>query len=336
MDTKTLAYAELLDLAIKAAPEFMETVKKELGYKTRAVKANDSYRNNLPILGKLLCVQRSRFEEMRKNGAVRRDAKFNTYFENLYGEKTMDTQAYSLSITFSAYVLTDRITEEEYDELIPVDALQRASRILSAVNDDLEHPAIAEAVTLLKKRSKKLLKELAELQSRIVETTDGEGEKAITKIVLITKEELEKRQANPGVLECQPIADQLSSSSTGLSAMLSAILAVAHNTSDAGTAQTLCQYPARLDTALGENTVENADKTTTRRFSTEQLFAWRSAGEAPRNITEDDKRADYAAAVALVTEIEESLNANGIDPSDWTDGKASLLGETTPATAVAV
>ena len=142
MDTKTLAYAELLDLAIKAAPEFMETVKKELGYKTRAVKANDSYRNNLPILGKLLCVQRSRFEEMRKNGAVRRDAKFNTYFENLYGEKTMDTQAYSLSITFSAYVLTDRITEEEYDELIPVDALQRASRILSAVNDDLEHPAI--------------------------------------------------------------------------------------------------------------------------------------------------------------------------------------------------
>ena len=320
-------YAELKELAAKASPEFLELLRKQLGLKDRADNARDSYRENIPLCGKMMCIFRADFAAKRA-GALGDNVKFTEHFKGLFG-KAPDTRAFSCCNCYSSFVLTGKFSEEVYDNN-PVDALQRASRIVSAVHDDLEHPAVAEVAALMPRLDTKKLKKLQRIQARIQEVTEGEGDKAVTKVVFISEEELDKQQANPGVVEQQPIADTLASSPSGLSAMLAAIAAVAQTTPDAGTGQILAQYPERLDIALTANVVE-ANGVKTRRFSAEQLMAWRNANQEPAVETEADRRASYEEAKELVAFYKAAFKDAGIKEGDWLQGTASLVGASVPA-----
>ena len=319
-------YADILKVATEAPPEFHEMIKREVKLKVRLADARDTYQENLPHLGKLLCVSKIQFEENKKAGRLPSAMKFAKYFEGLYGEGAMDTRAYSLSNTFDSFVLTGKISEHDYDEGNTVDALQRASRIVTAVGYDLEHAAVAEAAALLKVSDKKKLKKLARIQARIQEVTEGEGEKAVIKIVFISEEELDRQAANPGVTEQQPIADNLAQSPSGLAAMLAAIAAVAQSTNDAGTAQILAQFHERLDTATTANVITAPDGRQSPRWSEEQLMAWNNAKGAIQNKTEEQTRFEYELAVEMVAKTNELLKGARIKKSDWLTGKASLIG----------
>jgi hypothetical protein len=324
MDNKEItSYQELKELAEKANPQFLDMLKKQLRLKEKADNARDSYRENIPLCGKMMCVFRAEFAAKR-GGALADDKSFSEHFKGLFG-KVPDTRAFSCCNTYSSFVLTAKFSEEVYDQN-PVDALQRASRIVAAVHHDLNHPAVAEVAALMPRLDKKKLEKLRRIQARIQNVTTGEGEKAVTSLVFISDEELSKQEANPGATEVQPIADQLSTTPTGLGAMTSAILAVAQTTSDAGTAQILAQFPDRLATALAANMVKGENGVETRRWSAEQLNAWMNAGAAPHQQTEDDTRAEYELALENIKAIDAKLKEAGIKRNDWLEGKKSLVG----------
>ena len=334
METKTLLkFAELQKLATDASPEFMQMVKAQLGMKKTADTARDSYRENIPYAGKLTCVARVQFDEMKAKGGVPKTIQFKDYFKGIYGDEP-DTRVSSCSNTYASYVLTAKITEEVYDGN-PVDALQRASRIVSAVNHDLTHPAVAEVASLLPKLDTKKLKKLARIQARIQEVTTGEGEKAVTTIKFLTEEELDKQLANPGVLETSAMAATLCSTPTGLGACIQELVAIGRTTENKESARALCHLQVQLMGALAEN----VDPAKARRFPVEQLEAWgreltteikvitappAPAAPAPENKKARKRReADEAAAaantiqpadIALLNELEAPIEAPAPEP----------------------
>ena len=64
-------------------------------------------------------------------------------------------------------VLTGKIAESDYDENSS-NAIETTSRVISKVEDDANHPAVAAAASILRQRCRSAIKELKALLDRLI------------------------------------------------------------------------------------------------------------------------------------------------------------------------
>lgn len=333
MEKKQLAYADLVKLAHEATPEFLDLAKGFVKAQKRLDNTREEVNDGVTYNGKVLCVLKADWLTARAEKKVMSHKSFPDHYEALMGHKPHN-KAESCANAFSAYVLSPEtivigkemkdgvevdafgpcprhITEMDYDNCT-AEAIQQASRVVSRVKDNLDHPALAEAASILRVRPAKSIAKLKRLCERIQYVETGEGDKIVTEIKFLTEEELDKQSANPGIVEVAEMANTLASSPTGLSAMVATILAAALTTENADYARQFCE----LNVKLPESLSKNVGKDGKRRFPVEQLMAWGRAvmpPEPPRTL--EMVQDEYMAARELIAAVDEKVGV-GVT-SEW-------------------
>lgn len=127
-------------------------VRETAAIAKRAKDATDVHKSSFPAAGKVICVVRERFIDMREKRMLASTLDFPEFWKNLGGGK-LNNHAQSCSVAFSTYVQTGLITEKDYD-VCPSTLLETAASISTTVGCDPEHSAVKDAAQQLIERGK--------------------------------------------------------------------------------------------------------------------------------------------------------------------------------------
>ena len=154
-DENFLQYAELGRLVMENPDRFAELAKAfNKDDATEETRGNHSCRNQ--YAGKILCAARATWEELRQQARTRHQT-FPDYFEAQNGCRPSN-HGQSCAKTYRNMVLTGKIEEADYDKCSS-EAIETASRIISKVDDEFNHPAVAAAASILRQRSRSAIKD---------------------------------------------------------------------------------------------------------------------------------------------------------------------------------
>lgn len=142
------SFSTLLKLGLAKLTEFAtECVDAH-----RKVKnAQETFKKTAKGVGKVLAAMKVAYAEAQDAGTLSRDTSFEDYHKKVTGEKPWN-HALQCARTFAELVLTDRLTEADYDRRA-ADWLQTASVILGLVKEqgkDLDCDEVKQLVEILK------------------------------------------------------------------------------------------------------------------------------------------------------------------------------------------
>src|SRR5258708_30490596 len=160
--SKALAYAAILKLPITEQDEMAVVYVRG---NARLKDNKDEQKEGAKVIGKLLCALEIRLEAAKKASAIAPNKTLAEFFKDQYGSP-VQTHPLSLQNAFGAYVLTTLITETDYD-CNSGNCLELAARIVTAVNGDLTHEAVAKAAAELTERSNKAARNLRDILATV-------------------------------------------------------------------------------------------------------------------------------------------------------------------------
>jgi hypothetical protein len=171
-------YAELTAVGLAKLTEF---AKQAVGISDKLKADTKTFNMNAKVLGKVVAAMKVRYAEATDSGILPK-LSFAQYHKNV-AKGPVPNHAESCSVTFMNLVLTDRITEDEYD-LCATDWLEKAAAIVSKVLKDgknLDCDEVKQVCDILKKRdADKAAKELRALAKQVkgegasIEAKDGD------------------------------------------------------------------------------------------------------------------------------------------------------------------
>ena len=147
---KELAYAVILGMEI---PQQDELAKQFMADRQKVNTTRTTYKESAKVFGKVACALEVRLNDGKKAHAFAPNKALTDFIADITGQKP-PTHALTLKNTFGGFVLSQLVTEADYD-LNSSNCLELAGRILSAVKGDLTHDAVARAAVQLKERSDK-------------------------------------------------------------------------------------------------------------------------------------------------------------------------------------
>ncbi len=314
-------YAELLRL--------LQTEKRDrFAELARTFNANDDpdetpkiHQNRHKYAGKILCAARTIWEELRKSGQIGRQT-FPDYFETQNGCRPSG-HGQSCAKTYRSLVLTGKIAEADYDENSS-EAIQTTSRVISKVEDDINHPAVAAAALILRQRSRSAIKDLNGLLDRLIK------DPATGQIKLLDETQAAELDARP--LSYSPaleLAFKIAKEGHH-SALVAPLSEIAASTAKLEEARSLAIAAAKILASLSNNRDEHGQ----RRYSDEVIASWKTS-EAPISIvTNESLKVEYSKAKEKVQEIENKLVQAGIVPVQAVTSLALTNSNTIPETEV--
>ena len=201
-------------------------------------------------------------------------------------------------------VLMGKIAESDYDENSS-NAIEFTSRIISKVEDDINHPAVTAAALILRQRGRTTIQELKALFDRLAKDSVT-GQMKLLDQAPAADPTAQPINYSPALELAFKIAKE------GHHSVLAAPLnEMAASTSKLEEARSLAVAATKILTSLSNNRDENGQ----RRFSDEAIASWKSPGASISVVTDESLKADYVAAKKKVQEIEKKLNEAGIAPA---------------------
>jgi hypothetical protein len=231
---------------------------------------------------------------------------FPDYFERTIGCRPSNS-GYSCANAYAAFVLAPegaprRISESNYDDNV-AQAIKLSSRVVSAVKDDLDHVAVAEAALILKRRGRSASKELESLLDRLSE------DPATGKMKLLSEAQSAELDNPPiGYTPALELASKIAKEGN-CSVLAGALEKVAASTTDLPEARALAIAAANIQAGLASNLDEHGK----RRFSDETIAGWTALETPVRIVTAELLKADHFAAIERLQETEHKLIEAGID-----------------------
>jgi hypothetical protein len=289
--------------------------------------------------GKLLCLERRQFDAAIVEGQISSGYEFRAWFESKHGKK-FPARAYSSAKVFDTFVLAPenhpRYVQEVVYDMLTSRLINATSRLVNAAkrhNFDLEHDVFVEAAAILKAHGDTAAEQMEGLERRLDWDSKNIGGHETKVAVFLTKAEAAARRAKAAASDTHgQIYTMLKSGR--LDAILAVLLNEAQQTSDSETARKLAQFAAVVQEKLRENVVEDGTWVKSEdgrketlakvpRFPPRQLEEWRDEVRE-KDITEmsdEDKRTEYWAAVDRMTEIAKSTKAETLQ--QWASKKGS-------------
>ncbi len=264
------------------------------------VRKSHHYRHQ--YAGKILCAARTKWEMIGQQVRYRQQS-FPDYFKMQNGCRPSN-RGQSCAKTYRTMVLTGKIAEVDYDENSS-EAIQTASRVISKVDDEIKHPAVDAAASILRQRNRSSTKELEALLDRLMKDP-------VTGLVKLLGEAQAAEPEAVSLSYTPALELAFKIAKEGHHSVLAAPLKeLAGSTSKLEEARSLAIAAANIRASLANNRDEHGQ----RRFSDEVIAAW-SASENPVSlVTSESLKADHAAAKRRVEEIEHKLNEVGFVPS---------------------
>ena len=294
-------YAELVGLLqLEETERFAELARTFNPDDLEDGRKNYHYRHQ--YAGKILCASRTKWELIGQQSRYRQQS-FPDYFKMQYGCRPSN-RGQSCAKTYRTMVLTGKIAEVDYDENSS-EAIQTASRVISKVDDEISHPAVDAAASILRQRSRSSIKELEALLDRLMK------DPATGQVKLL--DEAQAAEPKAILLSYSPALElAFKIAKEGHHSALAAPLEdLAASTSKSEEARSLALFAAKIRASLANNRDEHGQ----RRFSDEVIAAW-LAPEGPISVvTSESLKADHAAAKRRVEEIEHKLNEVNFAPS---------------------
>jgi hypothetical protein len=300
-------YAELIRLLkMEKLERFVELVRI---YNPDDV-SEETQKNNQgrqQYAGKLLCAARTMWETLKAEGRNRRQD-FPDYFASLTGCRP-SSHGSSCAKTYRNLVLTGKIAESDYDENSS-NAIEFTSRIISKVEDDINHPAVTAAALILQQRGRTTIQELKMLFDRLAKDS------ATGQMKLLDEAQAANSNAIP--ISYSPALElAFKIAKEGHHSVLAAPLnELAASTSKLEEARSLAVAATKILASLSSN----RDETGQRRYSDEVIASWKTPEASISIVTDESLKADYVAAKKKVQEIEKKLNEAGIAPVQPTVG----------------
>jgi uncharacterized protein DUF3883 len=251
--------------------------------------------------GKLLCAARTMWEMLKAEGRNRRQ-EFPDYFESVTGCRP-SSHGSSCAKTYRNMVLTGKIAESDYDENSS-NAIEFTSRLISKVEDDINHPAVTAAALILRQRGRTTIQELKALFDRLAKDS------VTGQIKLLDEAQTADPNARP--ISYSPALElAFKIANEGHHSVLAAPLnEIAASTSKLEEARSLAVAAKKILASLSNN----RDETGQRRFSDEVIASWKTPEASISVVTDESLKADYVAAKKKMQEIEKKLNEAGIAP----------------------
>lgn len=296
VETIQLTYAELLQLHADRPEQFAD-LARIFSLEDESAKARETYRNRHKYAGKIICAARVVWEQLVRERRNRQN--FAEYFLALTGQRP-SSHGQSCAKAYRELVLTGRISEEDYD-FNPGTAIELGARIVSKVLDELDHPAVAEAVAILRRRSPNSIRELTALLARLYEDT------VTGQILLRAAGQVERKGEAMSFAEAARLVENIEATSNH-NVMVDSLVNLAGSTPHEKIASHLAAAAAKIHAALKRNTGMNGH----RRFSDELITEWMKLQSAPQVITVESLKADHAAAVQRVKELTAKLESAGL------------------------
>lgn len=240
--------------------------------------------NRQQYAGKLICAARTMWETLRQEGRSRRQ-EFPDYFESVTGCHP-SSHGQSCAKTYRNMVLTGKIAEADYDENSS-NAIEATSRIISKVDDDINHPSVVAAASILRQRGPAVIKELKALLDRL-----QDADLNIRPLGFSPAVELAFKIAKEG--HHIVLADPLNE--------------MAASTSKFEEARALAVAAANIRASLANNRDERGQ----RRFSDEVIAGWMTPEASVKITTTESLKADRATHVKQIIEIDSHLNKRGV------------------------
>lgn len=171
---KELAYATILTMEI---PQQDELARQFVADGQKVSNSRKTYKESAKVFGKVACALEIRLDNGKKVHAFAPNKTLVEFIADITGQKP-PTHAMTLKNTFGGYVLTEHITEADYD-LNSSNCLELAGRILTAVKGDLTHDAVVRAAAQLKERSDKEASTLRDILASVKPVTKMTVEDAL-------------------------------------------------------------------------------------------------------------------------------------------------------------
>lgn len=295
-------YAELVRLLQMEKPERFAELARTFNADDDLEDARKNHFYRHQYAGKILCATRTTWKNLKQQGRNRHQT-FPDYFESQTGCRPSD-HGQSCAKTYRTMVLTGIIAESDYDKNSS-EAIQTTSRVIFKVEDEMNHPAVAEAASILRQRSRSAIRELKALLDRLIK------DPVTGQVKLLDKAQAAELDIRP--LSYAPALElAFKIAKEGHHSVLAAPLKeIAASTSKLEEARSLAMAAAKILACLSNNRDERGK----RRFSDEAIAAWSIQDGPIAIVTDQSLRADYAAAKRRVQEIENKLNEAGIVPN---------------------
>ena len=287
--------------------------------------------------GKLLCLERRKFDAGIEDGRISNGYEFRLWFELKHGKK-FPARAYSSAKVFDTFVLAPenhpRYVQEEVYDILTSRLINVTSRIVNAAKRhsfDLDHEVFAEAAAILKAHGDTAAEQMEGRERRLDWDSKNIGGHETKVAVFLTKGEAAERRAKAAASDThRQIYTMLKSGR--LDAILAVLLNEAQQTSDSETARKLAQFAAVVQEKLRENVVEDGTWVKSEdgrketlakvpRFPPRQLEEWTDEVRE-KDITEmsdEDKRTAYCSALDRMKEIENATKRETLE--QWVSQK---------------
>ena len=295
-------YPELVRLSQMEKPErFAELARTFItDDDPEDARKNHHYRHQ--YAGKILCAARTEWEHLRKQGRNRQQT-FPDYFEMQNGCRPSN-RGQSCAKTYRTMVLTEKIAETDCDENRS-ETIQITSRLITKVDDEINHPAVDAAVVILRRRSRSSFKELEALLDRLIKDPIT-GQVKLADQAPIAELDSSHLSYSPALELAFKIAKE------GHHLVLAAPLTkIAASTSKLEEARSLAIAATTILGCLSNNRDEHGQ----RRFTDDIIAAWSTPEGSIALVTSESLKSDYTVAKRRVEEIEQKLNEVGLLPS---------------------
>ena len=139
-----------------------------------------------PRTGKLICAIECRLESAKANNTVARNTTLAMYWKAIVGstKAKVPTHALTCAVTFGTLVLSEHLTEKDYD-LCSSNMIELAGEICNVVAGDIAHPILPKVCKELKERSKDAMKNLRALKLEVKPREPMDAETAQKKLAEI-------------------------------------------------------------------------------------------------------------------------------------------------------
>lgn len=270
------------------------------GETLNAEKGDHSNRNQ--YAGKILCAARTAWDELRLRGQWVHQS-FPDYFEAQNGCRPSN-HGQSCAKTYRNMVLTGKISEADYDQNSS-EAIETASRVISKVEDDVNHPAVLAAASILRQRPRTAIRDLRTLLDRLI------ADPVTGRMVIVDGAKADHLGDQPmSYTPALELAFKIAKEGHH-SVLVSPLKEMAASTSRSEEARSLAIAAANILAGLANN----RDEQGRRRFSDEMIADWSTPEASVSIVTSESLKADYATAKKRVEEIEGKLKEVGVVPS---------------------
>lgn len=153
LDVKEYSFKKLTELAAQGIEHIDAIAKSFEADGKSATEAKTTVRDSALVMGKVLCVLETALNKGKEAKVFAPNMSLADFYASKYGQKPQ-THVLTLKNTFGGFVQTSIISEDDYDRNSN-NCLELAGRILTAVQGDLTHEAVAKAAHELKTRDAK-------------------------------------------------------------------------------------------------------------------------------------------------------------------------------------